>query len=227
MNNSLIRLENITKSFDDGKANRLVIFKDLDFSVSANKSICIQGSSGSGKTTLLHLLSGLSKPTKGRILFENQDFNNLSDSKKSMIRNQYIGFVYQFHHLIQEFNIFENIILPIQISRKLNKKDKVWVDYLLDRLGIMDKKNHFPSELSGGQRQRVAIARALVNQPKCLIADEPTGNLDEQNAQNIGNLLIELQKEQKSTLIIATHDHNLAHKCEEIFELRDKKFIQK
>ena len=181
--------------------------------------IIINGFLGSGKTTLLNVLSGLDSPTSGEIIFNKNDIENLNEKEKALMRNKEIGFVYQFHHLLPEFTALENVSLPMLISGIQNEEALEKSNYLLKRINLNNRVNHKPSELSGGERQRVAVARALSNSPSCLIMDEPTGDLDNYNALNTVETILELSQELKVSLIIATHDVSLSSKMDRIFSL--------
>lgn len=178
MSNPIIIAENISKSFHDGD-NTLEILRYLDFTLEAGEKVAILGSSGSGKSTLLHILAGLDKPSAGRVKLNNKVLQNMSENKLADLRNKTLGFVYQFHHLLPEFSALENIAMPLLIGGNEFEESFNIAGKFLKEVGLEDRANHKPAQLSGGERQRVALARALVNTPKCMLADEPTGNLDE------------------------------------------------
>ncbi len=221
MSNQIIRAEKLSKSYKEGKG-KLSIFDSVDFVLEEGESVAILGSSGSGKTTLLNLLGGLDKPNGGCVWVNGHDVHALTERKKGRIRNEYLGFVYQFHHLLPEFTALENVCMPLLIGKipkdSAIKKSKE----LLDRVGLSERVGHKPSELSGGERQRVAIARALVNDPKCVLMDEPTGNLDEGTADNVQQLIMELKDQLKTSFVVVTHDLALAKKMDRVMHLEDK-----
>ncbi|MBI81035.1 MAG: lipoprotein-releasing system ATP-binding protein LolD [Gammaproteobacteria bacterium] len=219
MNNKILKCINVSKKFFDGKSS-LEVLKNIDLTLEENSSIAIVGPSGSGKTTLLNIISGLDTPSSGKILYKDKDINLLSEDKKASIRNEEIGFVYQFHHLLPEFTAKENVSLPMLISginqKEANKKS---MD-LLERVNLENRLDHKPSQLSGGERQRVAIARSLANNPSCLVLDEPTGDLDVDNALKVTNTIINLAQELKISIVVATHDISLSSKMDNIFNLK-------
>tara|TARA_B100001540_G_scaffold294537_1_gene294568 strand:- start:41 stop:697 length:657 start_codon:yes stop_codon:yes gene_type:complete len=218
MNKLLFKCSKICKNFYQG-GRTIEVLKDIDFSLEKSSSVAITGPSGSGKTTLLNVLSGLDSPTSGKIIFNQSDIQNLNEKEKALIRNKEIGFVYQFHHLLPEFTALENVSLPMLISGIQNEEALEKSNYLLKRINLNNRVNHKPSELSGGERQRVAVARALSNSPSCLMMDEPTGDLDNYNALNTAETILELSQELKVSLIIATHDVSLSSKMDRIFSL--------
>jgi len=221
MNNQIIRAEKLSKSYKEGKG-KLSIFESVDFILEEGESVAILGSSGSGKTTLLNLLGGLDKPNAGCVWVNGHDVHALPERKKGRVRNEYLGFVYQFHHLLPEFTALENVCMPLLIGKTRKdaaiKKSKE----LLARVGLAERVDHKPSELSGGERQRVAIARALVNDPKCVLMDEPTGNLDEGTADNVQQLIMELKDQLKTSFVVVTHDLALAKKMDRVMHLEEK-----
>ena len=218
MNKLLFKCSKICKNFYQG-GRTIEVLKNIDFSLEKSSSVAITGPSGSGKTTLLNVLSGLDSPTSGKIIFNQSDIQNLNEKEKALIRNKEIGFVYQFHHLLPEFTALENVSLPMLISGIQNEEALEKSNYLLKRINLNNRVNHKPSELSGGERQRVAVARALSNSPSCLMMDEPTGDLDNYNALNTAETILELSQELKVSLIIATHDVSLSSKMDRIFSL--------
>tara|TARA_B100000029_G_C17519597_1_gene939323 strand:+ start:180 stop:845 length:666 start_codon:yes stop_codon:yes gene_type:complete len=219
MNNKILKCANISKRFFDGKSS-LDVLKNIDLTLEENSSIAIVGPSGSGKTTLLNIISGLDTPSSGKVFYKDKDINLLSEDKKASIRNEEIGFVYQFHHLLPEFTAKENVSLPMLISgineKEANKKS---MD-LLERVNLGNRLDHKPSQLSGGERQRVAIARSLANNPSCLILDEPTGDLDVDNALKVTSTIINLAQELKISIVVATHDISLSSKMDNVFNLK-------
>ncbi len=218
MNKLLFKCSKICKNFYQG-GRTIEVLKDIDFSLEKSSSVAITGPSGSGKTTLLNVLSGLDSPTSGKIIFNQSDIQNLNEKEKALIRNKEIGFVYQFHHLLPEFTALENVSLPMLISGIQNEEALEKSNYLLKRINLNNRVNHKPSEVSGGERQRVAVARALSNSPSCLMMDEPPGDLDNYNALNTAETILELSQELKVSLIIATHDVSLSSKMDRIFSL--------
>ena len=222
MNNTLLTANNIKKSFNEGPLN-VGVLKGLEFSVNKNETIAIIGSSGSGKSTLLHLLGGLDVPDSGNILINNQNINKLNDAERGVLRNKYLGFIYQFHHLLPEFTAVENVALPLLIRRDSRVTAEKKAKELLCSVGLSERLQHKPGELSGGERQRTAIARALVTNPKCILADEPTGNLDEKSAHEVFELIISLNKNLGSSLIMVTHNLELSKEADRVFELKEGK----
>ena len=221
MSNTILRAEGLCKSYKEGKG-KLSIFENIEFSLSEGESVAILGSSGSGKTTLLNLLGGLDKPNAGNVWINDFDVHALNEKKKGKIRNEYLGFVYQFHHLLPEFTALENVCMPLLIGNTPKKQAIQKATSLLTKVGLAERIGHKPSELSGGERQRVAIARALVNDPKCVLMDEPTGNLDEGTANKVQMLIMELKSELKTSFVVVTHDVALAKKMDRMLHLEDK-----
>lgn len=205
----VIRAEGVGKTFAEGILH-VDVLRSIDLVVQRGERLAIVGASGAGKSTLLHLLAGLDRPTRGRILVDGQDLAQLNEAARGRLRNQTLGFVYQFHHLLSEFTALENVALPLLIGRAAPKAALARARAMLKRVGLADRAHHKPTELSGGERQRVAIARAVVHEPHCVLADEPTGNLDSQNAGSVFELLLELNKSSGTSLILVTHDHELA-----------------
>ena len=221
MSNLVLDAQNITKSFTDGKSTVDVI-RGLSLQVKAGEFVSIVGSSGSGKSTLLHVLGGLDRPTSGQVLINGQRFDTLGEAERGYIRNEHLGFVYQFHHLLPEFTAFENVAMPLMLRKSSNFKEvRQQAEYLLERVGLSHRMTHKPGELSGGERQRVALARALVAKPKLMMADEPTGNLDRKTAVKIFELLSELRKEFNMAMLIVTHDEYLAQSADAILHMQD------
>ena len=216
----VIECRNVSKQFADGELKTNVL-SDVNLSVQKGDRIAIIGSSGSGKSTLLHLLGGLDKPTSGSIKVHGQDINKLSVKTLSQLRNQSLGFVYQFHHLLPEFSAVENVAIPLIIGGEKPKQAEQQAEDLLIKVGLSHRLAHKPSELSGGERQRAALARALITQPDCLLADEPTGNLDHRTAQGIFDLILELNESLGTALVIVTHDVDLASQMGAMLTLKD------
>ena len=219
-NSIVIECKNTSKQFADGQLKTNVL-SNVNLSVQKGDRIAIIGSSGSGKSTLLHLLGGLEKPSSGSIKIHGQDINKLSVKTLSQLRNQSLGFVYQFHHLLPEFSAVENVAIPLIIGGTKPKQAEQQAEDLLIKVGLSHRLVHKPSELSGGERQRAALARALITKPDCLLADEPTGNLDHRTAQGIFDLILELNESLRTALVIVTHDIELASQMETILTLKD------
>lgn len=220
MSKTILECTDLCKSYDEG-ARKLDILKNIDFSVEQGKRIAIIGASGSGKSTLLNVLGGLDVPDSGEVRINGEAFSTLSNNQRGRIRNRSLGFVYQFHHLLPEFTAAENVAMPMRIggAKKQDISDRV--DMLLSRVGLKDRAKHRPAALSGGERQRVAIARALATEPECVLLDEPTGNLDKTNAQNVHALLTELSDTVSTSFVIVTHDEQLASTLDEVYTLED------
>ncbi len=218
--------KDINKIYDEGLI-RTQVLTGLDLSVRAGERIAIVGTSGSGKSTLLHLLGGLDVPTSGEIWLHGQCLNNMNETQRGEMRNQHLGFVYQFHHLLPEFNAIENVAMPLLLRPSVPiKTARAEAIELLERVGLGHRLDHRPGELSGGERQRVAIARALVTKPSLVLADEPTGNLDYDNAQSVFALLAELQDTMQTALLMVTHDRNLAAMADRQMLLKNGQWSQ-
>ncbi|WP_432208981.1 lipoprotein-releasing ABC transporter ATP-binding protein LolD [Acinetobacter variabilis] len=221
MSNLVLDAQNIEKSFTDGKSTVDVI-KGISLQVTAGEFVSIVGSSGSGKSTLLHILGGLDRPSAGQVMVNGRRFDNLSEADRGYVRNENLGFVYQFHHLLPEFTALENVAMPLMLRKNVKFKEaKQQAEYLLERVGLTHRLTHQPGELSGGERQRVALARAVVTKPKLMMADEPTGNLDRKTADKIFELLTELRSEFNMAMLIVTHDEQLAYSADRILHMRD------
>lgn len=214
---TLIQVEGLHKYFKTAQET-LKVLKGICFEVAQGEMLVILGRSGSGKSTLLHLLGGLDKPTLGTIRFRGNDLSKANDREISKYRSREVGFVFQFYHLLPELTLFENVVLP---NRMAGKAKKSRVEYLLERMGLAERRRHYPAQLSGGERQRAAIARALINDPALVLCDEPTGNLDEETAASVFDLLASLNRDEKKTFIIVTHELMLADKANSILQLRD------
>lgn len=216
--------QGIKKSFRQG-SSELEILKGVNLEVRQGEALCILGASGAGKSTLLHILGTLDRPTSGELYFEGEDLFKKADEQLAQFRNQTLGFVFQFHHLLAEFSAYENISMPARLAGWSSKETRKRVDELVAFMGLSHRKSHFPSELSGGEQQRVAIARALMNRPKILMADEPTGNLDMENSRKIQQLFFDLQREMKLTLIVVTHDRDFAGRFPRQLRMADGQWI--
>jgi len=220
-NSTILRVIDLHKSYKMGKSGSLHVLKGINLQVREGEIIAIVGPSGVGKSTLLHLIGGLDRPTKGRVEIDGKDMFRYDNAKLSELRNQTVGFVFQFHHLLPEFTALENVMMPGLIGRLDNKQLKKRCLTLLEEVGLADRLNHRPGELSGGEQQRLAVARALTNNPRLLLADEPSGNLDVHTANSLHRLLWQLNKKHNQTLIIVTHNKELAEQADEIIELYD------
>ena len=220
MNKVVLKCDNVSKSYKDGQLN-VNVLNQLRLEVLEGQSVSIIGSSGSGKSTLMHILGGLDKPTSGSVVLMGQDLSQLGQKQLGLLRNQYLGFVYQFHHLLPEFSALENVMMPLLIGKMKKAEAEQRAVEMLEKAGLKKRIQHRPSELSGGERQRAAIARALVTRPKCLLADEPTGNLDRKNAQNVLDMMLDLKNELNTSLIVVTHDDELAVRFERVLTMKD------
>ncbi len=217
---AVIECQNLVKSYRQGHQH-LKVLDGLALSVSQGQRLAIVGASGSGKSTLLNVLGGLDIPDSGEVIINGQHFSSLRDNQRGLLRNRYLGFVYQFHHLLGEFTALENVAMPLLIGRQKSARAQQKARDLLTRVGLGDRMAHKPSELSGGERQRVAIARALANDPACVLMDEPTGNLDGKNAEAIQDLMRELSQNLETAFVVVTHDEHLAQQLDGIYELVD------
>lgn len=218
----LLKVQALTKSYSGLAADRPIsILRQVSMDLRAGESLAIMGRSGAGKSTLLHLLAGFEKADAGDICWEGQSLAAMSDADIDRLRNRRFGFVYQFHHLIEECSAIDNVSLPLRIASVKSREAAERASMMLGRLGLADRLEHRPSALSGGERQRVAVARALVHQPACVLADEPTGNLDEQSALQVFGLFRELAQESGTALLLVTHDHALANACDRLVVLEN------
>lgn len=217
----ILSAENLSKSYQSNKKNVLQVLKSISLEIEENKISVIVGASGAGKSTLLHLLGGLDRPDNGKVFYEQKNIFEFSNDKLAKFRNQNMGFVFQFHHLLPEFTAVENVAIPQMINGiSLNKAIKK-SRQLLETVGLAERTEHKPAELSGGEQQRVAVARALANDPKIIFADEPTGNLDSANSESIHKLLFELRDNFNKTFVIVTHNPELMKLADVIFEIKD------
>ena len=224
MSSEAFKCSSLSKKYLETEGSILVL-DGVSFEVAAGESVALTGSSGSGKSTLLNILAGIDDPSSGTVELKGRTINQLSDSELARLRNRELGFVYQFHHLLPEFSVLENVAMPLIIGGMGVGAAKHSASPLLERVGLEHRYNHMPKELSGGERQRVAVARALVNNPSCVLADEPTGNLDARHAQVVINLLVELCAENKTAIIVATHDAHVAKSMQRALVLRDGKLF--
>jgi lipoprotein-releasing system ATP-binding protein len=220
MASNIVFCQNLFKTYE---GLDVAVLNGIDLSVNAGEQIAIVGTSGSGKSTLLHLLGGLDAPSSGEVRILDQDLANLSEASKGQLRNQSLGFVYQFHHLLPEFTALENVAMPLLIRRMAREQALTLAAETLTKVGLKHRMEHMPGELSGGERQRAAVARALVTQPQCILADEPTGNLDRHTAHAVFDLLLEVNQAQQRSLVVVTHDLELAKKMQRQYSLVDGK----
>lgn len=221
MNNPIVlHCENLSKTFREGKW-QVEVLKKINLTLHVGEMIAIVGSSGSGKSTLLHLLGGLDKPTAGQVLVAGENIHQLSERDQGQWRNQHLGFVYQFHHLLPEFTLLENVCMPLLIRGQAPASAYQQAKHLLEKVGLTHRLQHKLSELSGGERQRAAIVRALINKPVCVLADEPTGNLDQKTAEKVFATFVELNQALNTSLIIVTHDMQIAKRMNRILHLDD------
>jgi len=224
----LLKLEQISKNYVAAEgAAPVAVLRDLTFNIASGESIAIVGPSGSGKSTLLNIIGTLDHPTSGRIWLDGQDLSQLDEEKLAGIRNGQMGFVFQSHHLLPQCSVLENVLVPTIADKKSKTRDgaQTRAEKLLKRVGLGERLHHRPGQLSGGERQRVAVVRALINQPKLLLADEPTGALDRASAQGLAQLLVELNREENVTLIVVTHAPDLARQMGRVLELRDGQLV--
>ena len=217
---AIICCEQLSKKFHDGKLD-VTVLRELSLSIAAGEQVAIVGASGAGKSTLLHMLGGLERPSTGCVKWQGQSLETFSENQLSRMRNQMLGFVYQFHHLLPEFTALENVTMPLLLRKISIAQAQQLSQNMLDAVGLAHRYKHKLAELSGGERQRVAIARALVTQPKCVLADEPTGNLDAKTAQKIYELMIQLNRQSNTSFVIVTHDKQLAARMDRCIQLSD------
>ncbi|AEJ03009.1 MULTISPECIES: lipoprotein-releasing ABC transporter ATP-binding protein LolD [unclassified Nitrosomonas] len=220
MNDTVISCRNLVKQFSQGDL-AVPVLKGVNLDLIKGEMLAIVGASGSGKSTLLHILGGLDAPTSGNIRILGQDIAQINEEERCRLRNGSLGFIYQFHHLLPEFSALENVAMPLLIRRLPNQEAYDRAEDILKQVGLSHRLTHTPGELSGGERQRAAVARALVTQPACILADEPTGNLDRQTAESVFDLMLELNHRINASLVIVTHDSRLANRAQQIKQLID------
>ena len=215
---TVLEARDVRRTFRQGPID-LEVLRGVNLTVNTGERIAIIGASGSGKTTLLQILGGLDRPTSGSVLVAGQDIHSLAEKARGDLRNRTLGFIYQFHHLLQEFSALENVAMPLLVRRESKQRAEERARAILERVGLGERLTHRPNELSGGERQRAAVARALVTNPGVVLADEPTGNLDGGNAEGVFELMLELNREFSTSLIVVTHDRQLASRMDRVLEL--------
>lgn len=217
---NILQVKNLTREFKSG-SNVLTVVNDINFEIEEGTSCAIVGPSGSGKTTLLGLCAGLDRPTSGEVILRDVSFDPLSEDERALVRNQHVGFVFQTFQLVPTLTAVENVMVPLELRGEATKKVRKRAMELLEEVGLGDRTHHYPTQLSGGEQQRVAIARAFINEPKILFADEPTGNLDTETGAHIEELIFDLNEKERTTLVLVTHDPELAEKCDRIIRIKN------
>jgi len=222
----LLKLQSVSKGYGEiGQHNFRPVLKELNLKIDKGEKIAIIGPSGSGKTTLLNLVGALDLPDSGEIIFADKNITNYSKKELADFRNRHLGFIFQMHHLIPQLSLWENVLLPLLPQGKITTVQKEWAEHLIQKVGIWEQRNQKPSEMSGGECQRTAVVRALINKPELILADEPTGALDEENAVALSELLIQLSEEEKVTLVTVTHSAELAEKMDKKYTLKNGQLV--
>lgn len=225
MSKAIIDCQGLSKTYNDG-TSMIEVLKNVNFSIAPGDRVAIVGPSGSGKSTLLHLLGGLDEPSQGEVSLNEVTWRGMSEKQRCRLRNQNLGFIYQFHHLLPEFSALENVALPLLLSGVCVDEAQSLAMTMLENVGLKPRQEHKPAQLSGGERQRVAIARALVHKPQCVLADEPTGNLDQSTASKVFDIMLELNRETRTALVIVTHDLQIAARMDKVMLLQEGNLIQ-